>query len=327
MHYNGAFLDAEIVPICRHYLGTAESGESRLHCWRCPRCKVGTFHADGDAGTAGCTRDGCAFYGSVDAVQTIARFEGLNPNTQLRDVLRQGKRILNTASGDTGRGDTVEGPGGPETATVPDESAPVYRHGRPETAASPEPTAAHGSRAAPGGQRRGPSPEEIERILEEQAERRIEWRIDVAVEKAHLDWWEWLAAEEEGLIKLQDKSVERVLKAYSWATPVELLVAGVCFWSVFVFSHWLVGAVDGPFLFLLELVGVSRPEEVAGQRASLWDGLGPFFWKHYRALISTAPGACFSVYVWRELARERRQKARLKSKQYVAILKSRRWEG
>ncbi len=326
VRYNGAFLDAEIVKISSHYLGEAASNEGGLHRWRCPRCGLGTFRADSNAGTAGCSREGCGLYGSVDAVRTIARFEALNLNTQLRDILRLGKQILDTASEAASREGTVEGPVGPETARVSDEPATVSRHSQPETVASPGHTPAHGSHVAPEGQRRGPSPEEIRRILEEQAERELDRRIEAEVEKAEQAWWEDLEAEEDDLIKLKDKSVERVLEAYSWATPVELLAAGICFWPVFLLSHWLVGLVDGPFLFFLELIGVSRPEAAGGQRAPLWDGLGPFLWEYYRALISTAPGACFSVYVWRELARGRRQKARLKSKQYVAILKPRRWE-
>ncbi len=325
MRYDGSFLNQRIVKISRHYLGASDSGEAGLHCWRCPRCKVGEFRADGNAGTAGCTGEGCGLSGSVDAVQTIARFEGLDTHTHLRDVLRKGNQILEAAEETASRGGAAGRSVGPDTAGVTGEPAPDAQQGQPETSASPESTPQHDTHVMLGGRLR--SPEEVKQIIKEQEEQRVRQRIRAEVEKAKLVWWQELKTEERDLIKRKDQSVRRVLEAYSWMTPVELLLAAVSFCLVFLLSYWLVGVVDGPFLFLLELIGISRPEAAAGQQASPWDGLAPFLWEHYRALISTAPSAWSSVYVGRELARGRRHEARLKSKQYVAILESRRWEG
>ncbi len=323
--YNGGFLDAEIVKISSYYLGEVESTDGGIYQWRCPRCKVGTFRADRNAKTAGCTREGCGLYGSVDAVQTIARFEGLDHRTRLREVFRLGTEILDSASEAASRKGPVEGPVGPEAATVPDEPAPASRHGQPETVDS-KLSPARNPHAAPGEQRRGPSPEEIRWYWEQWAEQEVSRRIEAEVEKAEQAWWEELKAEERNLIERKDQSVKRVLEAYSWVRPIELLLATVVFCLTFLFLYWLIGVVDGPFLFVLEWIGLSGPQAAAGQGASLWDGLAPFLWEHWRALISTALGAGFSVYTWWEFAKERRRKARLTSKQYVAILKVRRRE-
>ena len=325
VRYDGTFLNHGIVKISSHYLGGAESNEGRLHLWPCPRCKVGEFRADGDAGTAGCTGEGCGLSGSVDAVQTIARFEGLDSNTHLRDVLRKGKQILDAAAETASRGGAVEGPVGQETAGVTGEPAPDSQQGQPETSASPESTPEHDTYAMLEGQLR--SPDEVRQIIKEQDEQRVRERIRAEVEKAKEGWWQELEAQERDAIKLNDQSVKRVLEAYSWMTPVELLLAVLCLWVVFLLSYWLLGGVDDLFVFVLELIGISQPEAAPGQQTSLWDGIVPFLWEHGRALISTVPGFCGAFYAWRELSRERRRKARLQSKQYVAILKPRRRKG
>ncbi len=320
--YKGDFLDAKIVQISSHYLGEAEGSEEGLHRWPCPQCKVGEFRADGNAGTAGCTREGCGLYGSVDAVKTIARFEDLNHRTQLMDVLRKGKQILGSAAETAGRGGALEGPVGSETAGVTDE--PDSQQGQTDKVAGPEHTPAHYPQVMLGGRLRIMSPEEVERIREEQAEREVGLRIQEAVEKAREAWWEELKAEERKVSERNDQSIRRVLEAYSWVTPVESLVAAVSFWLAFLVSYWLIGVVDGPVLFVLDFIGISRPEAAPDQRATLWDGLAPFLWEHGRALISTVLGFCGSVYFGRDLVRNRRRKARLESRQYVAILTPRR---
>lgn len=180
--YNGGFLDAEIVKISSYYLGEVESTDGGIYQWRCPRCKVGTFRADRNAKTAGCTREGCGLYGSVDAVKTIARFEDLNHRTQLMDVLRKGKQILGSAAETAGRGGALEGPVGSETAGVTDE--PDSQQGQTDKVAGPEHTPAHYPQVMLGGRLRIMSPEEVERIREEQAEREVGLRIQEAVEKA-----------------------------------------------------------------------------------------------------------------------------------------------